>query len=220
MSEIISSDNLRKLAAEWIGQGIRVAGPQRTAGRVLYLPLMDPAKLLLDGFIHPANSAKEFLFPKTETLYAYRVEGHDVKLLAEPEMETPQVLAGGAAMRRGGVSHSRSHLQLGLRRRPLQQRRRNTTIVALACSTHDANCFCTSVGLGPASDRGADVLLIPLTGDTLEVRALTEKGRALFAGKTTTDNVAAMAAAGPKPRFASEAVRKFSAANFEHSIWS
>ena len=62
MSEIISSDNLRQLAAEWIVQGTRVAGPQHAGGRVLYLPLKDPANLLLDGFIHPANSAKEFLF--------------------------------------------------------------------------------------------------------------------------------------------------------------
>ncbi len=64
MSEIISSDKLRQLAAEWIQQGIRVAGPQHAGGRVLYLPLKNSADLLLDGFIHPANSAKEFLFPR------------------------------------------------------------------------------------------------------------------------------------------------------------
>jgi len=91
VSEFITSDNLRQLAAEWIAQGIRVAGPQRAGGRVLYLPLNDAANLLLDGFIHPANSAKEFLLPKTETLYGYRVEGHDIKLVEEAEAETPQI---------------------------------------------------------------------------------------------------------------------------------
>ena len=220
MSEIISSDKLRQLAAEWIRQGIRVAGPQHAGGRVLYLPLKNSADLLLDGFIHPANSAKEFLFPKTETLYAYRVEGQDVKLVEEPATDAPQVLLAVRPCDAAAFPILDHIFNWDCADDLYNRRRSNTTIVALACSTHDANCFCTSVGLGPASDRGADVLLVPLTSDSLEVRCLTDKGRALFAGKTTTNNVAAMAAAGPEPRFAAEAVRKFSAANFQHPLWA
>jgi ferredoxin len=220
VSEFITSDNLRQLAAEWIAQGIRVAGPQRAGGRVLYLPLNDAANLLLDGFIHPANSAKEFLLPKTETLYGYRVEGHDIKLVEEAEAETPQILLAVRPCDVAAFPFLDHIFNWDYADEPYNQRRRNTAIVALSCSTHDANCFCTSVGLGPASERGADVLLVPLTGDTLEVRCVTEKGRSLFAGKTKSDNVAAMSAAGPAPRFAAEAVRKFSAANFEHPLWA
>jgi ferredoxin len=220
VSEIISAKNLRQLAAEWIAQGIRVAGPQHAGGRVLYLPLENPADLLLDGFIHPANSAKEFLFPKTETLYGYRIEGNDVKLVEGSETETAQVLLAVRPCDAAAFPILDHIFNWDCADDPYNRRRQNTTIVALACSAHDANCFCTSVGLGPASERGADALLIPLTNDTFEVRSITDKGRALFAGKTETDNVAAMAAAGPEPRFAPEAVRKFVAANFEHPLWA
>ena len=172
MSEIISSEKLRQLAAEWIGQEIRVAGPQRAGGRVLYLPLKNSADLLLDGFIHPANSAKEFLFPKTETLYSYRVEGHDVKLVEEAGTDAPQVLLAVRPCDAAAFPILDHIFNWDCADDLYNRRRSNTTIVALACSTHDANCFCTSVGLGPASDRGADVLLVPLTSDTFEVRCL------------------------------------------------
>ncbi len=220
MSEIISPENLRKLAAEWIAQGNQVAAPQRAGGRVLYLPLQNPADLLLDGFVHPANSAKEFLFPKTETLYSYRVEGNDVTLLEKSETPVPQVLLGVRPCDAAALPILDHIFNWDCADELYNSRRRNTTVVALACSSHDANCFCTSVGLGPDSERGADALLIPLGHETFEVRSLTEKGRALFAGKTTTDNVAAMTASGPPARFAADAVRKFSASNFEHHLWS
>ena len=163
MSEIISSDNLRKLADEWIGQGIHVAGPQRSAGCVLYLPLLEPANLLLDGFVHPANSAKEFLFPKTEALYAYRIEGHDVKLVEQPETHVPQILLAIRPCDAVAFPILDHIFNWDFADELYNARRRDTTIVALACSVHDANCFCTSVGLGPASQRGADALLVPLT---------------------------------------------------------
>ncbi len=183
MSEIISSEKLRQLAAEWIGQGIRVAGPQRAGGRVLYLPLKNPADLLLDGFIHPANSAKEFLFPKTETLYSYRVEGHDVKLVEEAGTDAPQVLLAVRPCDAAAFPILDHIFNWDCADDLYNRRRSNTTIVALACSTHDANCFCTSVGLGPASDRGADVLLVPLTSDTFEVRCLYRQGSSAIRGQ-------------------------------------
>ena len=58
-------------------------------------------------------------------------------------------------------------------------------MVTLACASHDESCFCTSVGLGPQAERGSDVMLFDL-GEEFEVRCLTDKGRALFAGKTQT----------------------------------
>jgi ferredoxin len=100
------------------------------------------------------------------------------------------------------------------------RRRKATTIVAMACSTHDADCFCTSVGLGPASEKGADALLIPAGNGSFEVRTLTEKGAALFAGRTSEAAAAAAAYAGPEVRFNAGAVREFCEKNFEHPLWA
>ncbi len=60
------------------------------------------------------------------------------------------------------------------------RRRELTTVVTLACRTHDRHCFCTSVGSGPDDPRGSDVMLHALDEGILEIRCLTEKGRRLF----------------------------------------
>jgi len=57
-------------------------------------------------------------------------------------------------------------------------RREKTTIVALSCDKADAYCFCTSVGGGPGSSRGADVLLTR-TPEGMIAEVVTEKGGAL-----------------------------------------
>jgi ferredoxin len=50
-----------------------------------------------------------------------------------------------------------------------------TTLVGLGCSEPCATCFCTSVGGGPFSEKGLDVLLYDL-GEVFVAKALTEKG--------------------------------------------
>ncbi len=64
-------------------------------------------------------------------------------------------------------------------------RRARTTVVTLACAAPDDACFCTSVGSGPADETGSDAMLFELGDGQFEVRAITEKGRALFAGDGT-----------------------------------
>lgn len=48
------------------------------------------------------------------------------------------------------------------------RRRPASSIVTLACNTTDETCFCTSVGLSPASERGSDVMLFDIGEDTYD----------------------------------------------------
>jgi len=54
-------------------------------------------------------------------------------------------------------------------------KREKTTLIGLACLEPGVNCFCTSVGGGPASTEGLDILLTDLGEDYL-LQVLTEKG--------------------------------------------
>ncbi len=58
------------------------------------------------------------------------------------------------------------------------KRRELATVIGLACRKPGPNCFCTSVGGGPASTEGLDLLLHDL-GEAYLVEAVTGKGRAL-----------------------------------------
>jgi sulfhydrogenase subunit beta (sulfur reductase) len=54
-----------------------------------------------------------------------------------------------------------------------------TTLVGLGCNEPCATCFCTSVGGGPFSEKGLDVLLHDL-GEVFVVKTMTEKGEAFL----------------------------------------
>lgn len=58
------------------------------------------------------------------------------------------------------------------------EKREKSTVVGLACAEPCSNCFCTSVGGGPASTEGLDVLLTDL-GESYLVQPLTDEGQSL-----------------------------------------
>jgi ferredoxin len=106
------------------------------------------------------------------------------------------------------------------------RRRELTTIVTLACRSHDAHCFCTTVGSGPADPCGSDAMLFDSGDGQYELQLLTEKGRRLFAG-TATDAAASSAAPpasasqnAPPDRFDLDALGKFLAEGFERPEWA
>jgi ferredoxin len=204
-----------------------VAGPRRVAGRVFYSTLRDAADLLLDGFIHPANSPKGFIFPKTEKLYGYRIEGNSVRLVDEPEPAPKQVLLGVRPCDAAAFPILDHIFNWDCPDEFYNRRRETTTIVALACTAHDEHCFCTSVGLAPASERGADAMLIPDGAGGFELRTITEKGKALFSGMESSPPAEApeaqakvASADGPERRFDAAAAGSFAKANFTHALWA
>jgi len=111
VSATISQSALRELVRGWIAQGKRVVGPRlvvpgvgsvreppvhgRNGGRIFYAPLESSDQLALEGFIHPANSMKEFLFPKHEELYGYRITGKGIELKEVEPLRAEQVLIAG-----------------------------------------------------------------------------------------------------------------------------
>jgi sulfhydrogenase subunit beta (sulfur reductase) len=57
--------------------------------------------------------------------------------------------------------------------------RQSTTLVGLGCNQPCSTCFCTSVGSGPFSTDGLDLLLTDV-GDEFAIQTLTEKGKELL----------------------------------------
>ena len=141
--------------------------------------------MVWEGFVRPANSVKEFVFPRHELLCRYQMEGNRVELTNGGAEVPAQILLGVRPCDAAALPILDHVFNWDFRDELYNRRREATTVVTLACASHDESCFCTSVGLGPQAERGSDVMLFDL-GDEFEVRCLTDKGRALFAGKTQT----------------------------------
>ena len=220
MSEVISRNSLLQLVGEWMTQGKQVAGPVEVKeGIVLYTPLKAADQLVLDGFIHPANSVKDFFFPRHETICVYRFKGHTVELEDREPPETPRVIVGARPCDAAALPILDKVFNWDYKDKFYNTRRENTVVVTLACTNFDNNCFCTSVGLGPAAERGSDVMLAPLGDNEFEVRCLTDKGKALFAGKTQSSDKTASICEGPAKKVDIEWLEKDLKDKYENDAW-
>ncbi len=220
MSEIISRQALRQRIDAWIAQGKRVAGPvQVKAGLVLYQTLSSAADLFLDAWVRPGNSIKEFLFPRHETLYGYRIHGRQVELVDGVLPEAEQVIVAARPCDAAAMEILDHVFHWDYEDAPYSHRRRLTTIVSLACTDYDRHCFCTSVGSDPADPRGSDAMLLDLGDGVYECRSLSDKGTMLFCGRTEASDRAGSVPAGPERRIDPEAVGRFLEQGFESPEW-
>jgi ferredoxin len=157
----------------------RVFAPVRDEEGMAFLqPVASSAEVDL-SYGQTVNSIKEFFFPATETLLKIR-RGKRTAHLEVPDLEDPQVLFAVRPCDAAALS-SMDALFLG---DPADlyygARRRNRTIVGLAClEVPTPACFCTTTGGSPIGTANLDVILYE-AGDGYVVEALSEKGQALL----------------------------------------
>ena len=201
MSEIFSFATLRRLVDQWITEGRHVAGPRLVNDRLLYGWLESAGQLTLDGETRPRNSIKDFLFPRHEKLYGYKLGRKRVELTEVAPLVDEQIVIAARPCD-AALGPILDHVfNWDYADATYNRRRELTTLVTLACQSYDAQCFCTSVGSGPDDPRGSDVMLYTLDEGILEIRCLTEKGRRLFAGQTEpSDLKACLLYTSPSPR--------------------
>jgi len=221
MSEIIQEKALRELIQKLISEGKTVAGPiQGTNHRYFYQKVASADEILMDPPGMPMNSIKEFVFPRREVLYTFKYNGTDVELSDAPVFEGEQFLFGVRPCDAAANTILDPLFAWDYDDKFFQAWRKNTTVVTFACKNIDAHCFCTSVGLSPETDQGADAMLLDLGNGEYEVRTFTEKGKALFAGKTTPSDKIGHAAAFPEQKFDIEAVVNYLQEHFDDPIWA
>ena len=220
MSETITREALLALVDQWLAAGTRVVGPvAQRAGRTAFAPLSGSAQLRLDGFVHAANSAKEQLLPKSEKLYGYQREGNQVRLTEPPPEAGRTVLIGGRPCDAAAFPIVDKVMNWDYRDSQYNRRRAGLTVVTLACREWDDQCFCTSVDLGPADERGSDVVLMDLGDDVFEVRVVTDRGRELLDGRTRTADRVAEPVSGPPVRIDLDRIQEALRAGFDSPVW-
>ena len=151
MSELLTKTALRQWIERLLAEGKRVAGPQVVKKDLIqYAWLASADQLTLDGFIRPANSIKEVVFPRHEELYGYRFAGKQIELFPPEPPIKEQIIIGARPCDAAALPTLDRVFNWDTQDEFYNRRRELTTVVTLACREYDAQCFCTSVGLGPA----------------------------------------------------------------------
>ncbi|MCU0292842.1 MAG: 4Fe-4S dicluster domain-containing protein, partial [Thermoanaerobaculaceae bacterium] len=222
----ITRENLTALTADLLAAGTRVAAPARAAdGRTDYGFVTDASHVVLDGGL-PRRSLKELFLPPTEPLLGWKQHQGDVELQEVPTTFPPTVVLGARPCDAAAVDVLDRVMGWDYRDELWFGRRAATTVISLACPGVDDLCFCSAVGGGPDSTRGADLLLAPTT-DGFLVTVVTPKGRTLLtshAGRFTEQPVSESLPAGPRTPdpgpLSLDGIRAWLESHFEHPLWA
>jgi formate hydrogenlyase subunit 6/NADH:ubiquinone oxidoreductase subunit I len=159
-------------------QGHKVFAPVDDGGVIAFRQVDSPQQVVLD-YHNSTLPPKRLFFPQTETLFRYGLEEAQLALEEPPPASGEKVLFGVRPcdarsltlldrVFAGGNHCDGCYLA----------RRENYTVVGLSCTRPKATCFCSSVGGGPFSTAGSDVLVTDLRTDYF-IEAVTDKGAAL-----------------------------------------
>lgn len=157
----------------------QVFAPVKKGEVILIREIDSPSQVLLE-YKNAKESPKAVLFPQRETLFRYRTER------GRAEVEVPSGAARGRVLFGVRPCDARGLLLLdkvfggGCSDPYYMDRRNGTLVVSLGCADPNPSCFCLSMGGGPCSAEGSDVLLLDLGGGYL-AEAVSEKGGALLA---------------------------------------
>jgi len=176
MSQFITRQNLIRWLDQLVGSRHLVA-PTKVDDLTLCKKVTSVEEIALDAE-NTTLSPKEWLFPKTETLfYVERKDGKADLMPAEIEKET--VLFGVRPCDARGITM----LDLPYLADPAdafyRQHREKTILVGLACLTACPECFCESMGSGPQDTAALDIMLMEVKDGYLADR-ITEKGKSLL----------------------------------------
>jgi hypothetical protein len=156
-TSILSPNDLAAMVDGLIADGVRVIAPASGGAgtdRPEYRTITRLDQAILGGAL-PRTSLKEFFLPPTEVLLRYHQRKDGVDLKEVPTTFAPQVILAARPCDSAGVETMDEVMGWDYRDELWFGRRDATTIVSLACPGVDSTCFCSAVGIGPDSTKGA-----------------------------------------------------------------
>ena len=154
----------------------KVFAPVEQNGFITFQEIHSGSEAFLD-YINSKKPPKEIFFPQSERLFSYDLDRREGWGVEEPALaEKPRIIFGIRPCDARSLVLLDNVFDGKLYKDPYYaDKRKNTTIIALGCNQPGSTCFCTSVGGGPFSQDGSDLLLVDI-GDKYIIQVVTEKG--------------------------------------------
>ncbi len=221
-SKFIEGDWRQKLLDALSVDGYTVFAPVLDGDVARFRPCSSAAEIIPDR-INTHLPLKEVFFPMTESFLEYRfAPGQELTC-------SPHDLAGDKIAILGSRPCDAASLEIldavfnwDYEDTLYNNRRDRSIVISVGCIASDERCFCTSVGLGPDSTDGSDIL-IKAGNEGAEVYVCSGKGRAFVEAHRVLfvdvpDNFSAPAADVPV-RFDLEKIKPWLDDNFDADFW-
>ncbi len=220
MSQIITREQLKSLISELVKADTLVAAPVATEkGTCFFQYVNESARVVLAAGTSVANSIKEFFFPRHEEICRFVRQANDVVVTDAPVFDKRQVIFGVRPCEASSLPVLDPLFAWDYQDRFYQSRRANTTVVSFACTHTDPHCFCSDMGGSPDNASGSDALLFDLGDGSFEVRTFSDKGKALFEGRTSSSDRTGKACEAPAKTLDLDAIRHWIDEHFNDPMW-
>ena len=137
----------------------------------------EKGKKLTKAF-NTSRSAKDFFFPQSEDLMAFKVDGKNIEIVDTRKEAEDFVLFGVRACDVKGFEILDRVFLSDTPDSYYATRREHCTVISLACTNPNYTCFCSTFGID-AAEPGADISAW-MCEDALYLQENTEKGKALI----------------------------------------
>ncbi len=165
---------IRELTKEY-----EVFAPVKEKSIVSFERLSSGKEAYLD-FRNTKKAPKEVFFPQTETLFTYRSGEKEIEIVEPPAVKGKRVVLGVRPCDARSLVLLDKFLSSGDHKEVYYlEKRKNTTVVGLACNRPLSTCFCTSLGGSPFGKDGMDLLFQEINGKYL-IEIVTERGEELI----------------------------------------
>jgi len=176
-SKILKKDRLPGFLERLIGTR-QVFAPVKKEEVILIRAIHSPSQAMLQ-YRNAKESPKSVFFPHRETLFRYRTEKGNAEVEVPSGESKGRVLFGIRPCDARGLVLLDKVFSGGCSDPYYTDKRKDTVVVSLGCVKPNPSCFCLSMGGGPCSAEGSDLLLLDL-GERYLAEAASEKGAALL----------------------------------------
>lgn len=227
---VLKASDIKKLLDNLLKVNYQVVAPVKEGNTALY-KYLDSADEVYIEMILPNNSIKEFFLPRYEPVLSYQRKKHEVEskgttnyeLRTTHPLTVPTVIFGTRPCDAASLPIMDKVFAWDYQDSFWQDRRKNTTVITIACTTCDNFAFCTSVGTGPESRDGSDIYLQASKDKSgYLVEGVTDKGKKLLdnqKGVFSEANPEAQKYSGPAKQFELNKIKPWLDKNFDHPSW-
>ena len=219
---VVEASKLDDLAAALVAAGYRVVAPVLEDGVLRLAEWAPPAEIQTQGVA--VNSIKDFLLPRSEVISRSKLEGDEFTIEDVAPQAPKTCLLCVRPCDAAAIAVLDAVFGWDYEDAFYNARREATTVVTLACTAADEQCFCTSVGGAPDAAAGADAILRPADGgERFVFEPLTDKGRAVAeaaAGVLTEGEASIDPPADVPVLFDPAVVAAWCQDNFEAELWN
>jgi len=163
-----------------------VIAPTKKENIVLFDRIGSGSEALPD-YARSARPPKGLLLPQAETLFEYRYADSEVEVRETLPEKQPSVLFGVRPCDARSFAYlDKVFNEARYRDAYFLNRKQDMVVVSAGCTSPRTTCFCNSVGGGPFSTEGSDLLLVDI-GEDYVVQVVTERGEKVLGGTKLAD---------------------------------